>query len=141
MKRRAFLAGAGAASAGLAGCLGMVGGESQRREFDVGMRSNAFLPDEFEIAVGETVTWLNTGSRRHTVTAYEARIPDGADYFASGGYESEMEARDAWISSFGGVINPGETYEHTFEVAGDHHYVCLPHEGVGMTGVIHVTDG
>lgn len=137
MKRRALLAGLGTAATGLSGCLG-VGRSTGSREFDVGMRSNSFLPDEFTVGVDETVTWLNTGARRHTVTAYGAGIPDEAAYFASGGYESEMAARRAWVESFGGVINPGERYEYAFDVPGTYHYVCLPHEGVGMDGHIYV---
>ena len=33
---------------------------------------------------------------------------------------------------------PGDSFEITFPEAGDFNYVCGPHEGAGMTGVVHV---
>lgn len=136
MDRRTYLATLGGATvAGLAGCT--VFGE---QEYDVGMTANAFKPDEYEVFVGETVVWRNTSSRSHTVTAYENAIPEDAEYFASGGYESEQAARDSWESGLGGNIEVQETYSHTFETPGEYHYVCIPHERRNMTGVIVVTD-
>jgi len=105
------------------------------------MTANGFTPTEFEVSVGETVQWRNTSSRGHTVTAYENAIPEGAEYFASGGYESEQAARESWQTDLGGNIEVQGTYSHTFEIPGEHHYVCIPHERGGMTGVIVVTDG
>ncbi|CQH52476.1 halocyanin [Halobacterium hubeiense] len=149
MQRRAFLATAGAGvAAALAGCIGPSLSSS---EYDIGMQSNAFVPEPavegndvptFEAAVGDTVVWANTGSRNHTVTAYGDGIPDGAEYWASGGFDSEQAAREAWENSIGsgGIVRPSETYEHTFEVAGDHYYVCIPHEGAGMLGKVVVTE-
>jgi len=149
MQRRALLATAGAGvAATLAGCIGPSLADS---EYDIGMQSNAFVPDPavedtdlptFEVAVGDTVVWANTGSRNHTVTAYEDGLPEGADYWASGGFDTEQAAREAWEQSLdgGGIVSPSETYEHTFEVAGEHYYFCIPHEGAGMLGKILVTE-
>ncbi|WP_435154110.1 plastocyanin/azurin family copper-binding protein [Haladaptatus sp. DFWS20] len=144
MKRRAFLAGiVGSASATLAGCSGILntGRNNTQGDFDIGMASTAFLPRKFETTVGEPVVWKNTGARRHTVTAYgNGGIPDGAEYFASGGYDSEKAARDAWMSGSGGAIDQNRTYEHTFEVPGSYSYFCVPHEASGMSGNIVVTE-
>lgn len=149
MQRRAFLAtGAGLATTALAGCLGPSFAAS---EYDIGMQSNAFVPDPavegasqatFEASVGDTVVWANTGSRNHTVTAYDAGIPDGAEYFASGGFEDEQAARDAWKNSLngGGIVEPGSTYEHEFSVPGEYFYFCIPHESAGMKGTVIVTE-
>ncbi|WP_232688366.1 plastocyanin/azurin family copper-binding protein [Halobacterium zhouii] len=149
MHRRTFLAtGSATALAAVAGCIGPSFAES---EYDIGMQSNAFLPDDpvagadrptFEAAVGDTVIWANTGSRNHTVTAYGSGIPDDAAYFASGGFDSEQAARDAWSEHIAdaGNVSPGETYEHTFEVPGDYHYFCIPHESAGMIGKVVVTE-
>ncbi|WP_336036874.1 plastocyanin/azurin family copper-binding protein [Halobacterium yunchengense] len=149
MQRRAFLAsGAVAAAASLAGCIGP---SLSKSAYDVGMQSNAFVPDPdvsgtdvptFEASVGDTVVWANSGSRNHTVTAYDDGVPEGADYFASGGFEDEQAAREAWEKSLGdgGILAPGETYEHTFEVAGDYYYFCVPHEDAGMLGKVVVTE-
>ena len=134
MDRRAFLATAGATVVvPVAGCTS--GGLSEE-EFDVGMSQNAYLPDTVEIPVGETLVWGNNGSRGHTVTAYESGLPEGAAFFASGGYDSTDAAREEWKSGGGGNIAPGETYEHTFETAGEHRYFCIPHERDGMVGTV-----
>ncbi len=149
MQRRAFLAAAGASVTGaLAGCIGPSLSSS---EYDIGMQSNAFVPEPavegndvptFEAAAGDTVVWANTGSRNHTVTAYDDGLPEGADYWASGGFENEDAAREAWEQSIngGGIVRPSETYEHTFEVPGEYYYVCIPHEDAGMLGKVVVTE-
>ena len=138
MDRRSFLTAAGTTAAvALSGCLD--GGLSDA-DFDIGMSQNAFLPEEYEVSVGETVVWGNNGSRGHTVTAYEGTIPEAAEYFASGGYDDLETARQEWHATGGGNISPGGTYEHTFEVPGRHNYLCIPHEPSGMVGVIVVTE-
>ena len=142
MKRRTYLAGlSGAGAVGLSGCLASLGtaNDGCDGDCDVGMTANAFDPQEYEVSVGTTVTWENTSSKGHTVTAYDDGIPDDAEYFASGGYDSESEAREGWRSN-GGLLTSGDTYEHTFEVAGEYDYVCLPHENGGMVGTVVVTE-
>lgn len=140
MNRRAFLAGVvGVTSLGLAGCLSS-GSETSSDDYEVGMGGSSFEPRQIEVAVDETVVWRNTNSRAHTVTAYEAGIPDGAEYFASGGYESEQAARDAFFDSFGGAIASRDTFEHTFTVPGQYDYFCIPHEGAGMVGSVVVSE-
>jgi plastocyanin len=132
--RRRFLAAAGAAVTGsLAGCTVLA---SDGPEYDVGMTAVAFDPPTVRTAPGEEVVWLNTSSRGHTVTAYDDRIPEAAAYFASGGYDSETAARDAWRADLGGLLAGGETYSHVFDVPGTYTYVCLPHEQAGMVGTV-----
>jgi len=92
-----------------------------------------FEPAELTVSVGDTVTWETTGSVPHSVTAYESDLPDGATYFASGGFDSEEAARDAYPNE--GAVGDGETYEHTFETTGEYPYFCIPHES-GMQGTI-----
>ncbi|MGQ3328964.1 cupredoxin domain-containing protein [Halorubrum sp. FL23] len=141
MHRRRFLRGMGAAggvaaTTALAGC-SAVGGDPG---YDVGMMASAFEPTEVTVAVGDTVVWENTSARGHTVTAYEGAIPDAAEYFASGGYDGEMAAREAWADEFGGRLENGDRYSHTFEVAGRYDYVCIPHEAGGMVGTVLVEE-
>ena len=139
MDRRRYLAAAGTAvAAGLGGCLGLTRGDNT--EFDVGMRPTSFDPPTITVAVGEEVVWENTGTRDHTVTAYEESLPDGAAYFASGGYESEAAAREAWSSGAGGALSNGEQFTHTFEIPGEYEYFCIPHESGGMVGTVIVED-
>jgi plastocyanin len=137
--RRRVLAALGTASAAsLAGCTALVTGGGD--DFDVGMTANAFTPPEITVSVGDEVVWHNTSSRGHTVTAYENAIPEEADYFASGGFAGEAEARQAWRDSLGGRIDSDESFSHTFEVAGRYDYVCIPHEQGGMVGAVIVEE-
>lgn len=144
MNRRVYLATAGSATlAGLAGCT-VVGdvGESLfgEEEYDIGMTRMDFLPEEYEATVGDTVVWMNTSEADHTVTATETSLPDGAAYFASGGYEDEWSAREAWHDHHGGRIGTRDTFEHTFETPGIYHYICVPHVYGGMVGRVVVTE-
>lgn len=138
MERRRYLAGVGTTVAlSLGGCLGLSSGKGN---YDVGMSPASFNPPEITVSVGEEVVWENTSSRTHTVTAYEGGIPEDAEFFASGGFEDEQTARDAWTDGFGGGIEAGEEYTHTFEVAGEYQYFCVPHEQGGMRGTIVVEE-
>ena len=135
MDRRRFLAAAGAAaSLTLAGC-----GSASGQDYAVGMTGTAFRPYTVTVSVGEEVVWKNTSTRDHTVTAYDGRIPEAAEYFATGGYESEEAAREAWQGSEGAISN-GDYYRHAFEVAGTYDYLCIPHEASGMTGRVVVEE-
>ena len=150
MQRRTYLAGLGSAGlAGLAGCTtvgdvtGGLLGDSD--EYHIGMTRNEFIPNEYEATVGETVVWKNTSGALHTVTAYEDSVPDGADYFCSGGFDSQDEAEAAWEENYGGAIDVGETFEYTFETPGSYPYYCIPHERDGrgggwMMGLVRVTE-
>ncbi|WP_265110518.1 cupredoxin domain-containing protein [Halosolutus halophilus] len=144
MNRRVLLAALGTgATAGLAGCSSVLslsddepcGGD----ECDIGMTRNEFLPETYETTVGEPVVWKNTSGAVHTITALENSLPEGADYFATGGYEDEETARTAW-DHHGGRLGTRETFEHTFDVPGTYEYICIPHVRAGMVGEIIVTE-
>lgn len=142
MQRRRFLASAGAAAmaglASLSGCLGASGSESAG--YDVGMTAEAFVEAEFTVSPGETVVWRNNSTRTHTVTAYEDAIPEGTVFFATGGYEDEQTARDAWWNDRGGALENGEEFSVTFTEPGQYDYFCIPHEQAGMLGTIYVEE-
>ncbi|MDS0280889.1 cupredoxin domain-containing protein [Haloarcula onubensis] len=140
MDRRTILRVSGVTlAAGLAGCGGSSSadtpaGSGTENDTLVEMTDDlAFEPSELTVSVGDTVTWENTGSVPHSVTAYEDELPDGATYFASGGFDSESAARDNYPTE--GAVGADETYEHTFETAGEFPYFCIPHES-GMKGTI-----
>ena len=146
--RRTILRSLGLATVGvsLAGCSGDGGdgGSGGGGQPSVDMTDNlVFDPDEITVSVGDTVVWENVGSVGHSVTAYEDDIPDDADYFASGGFDSEEAARDSYRvgDPESGDIAGGDSYEHTFEVAGTYEYFCIPHESAGMTGTVEVEEG
>lgn len=132
--RRAFLQASSNAllAVGIAGCMSSGPASERTVEMAGGL---AFDPETVTVAVGGTVEWTNASDVEHTVTAYEERIPEDAEYFASGGFESEEAARSNLSE---GLLSPGETYEHTFERAGTYEYYCIPHEGSGMVGTVRV---
>ncbi len=139
MDRRSFLASATVGvTAGIAGCMGVFG--SNLPDYDVGMKAAAFVPAEISVSVGDTLVWGNNNDRPHTVTAYEEGIPESAAFFASGGFDSEGAARDGYETDFSGAIDPGDVYEHTFEVAGTYSYFCIPHESGNMVGTVTVKE-
>ncbi len=144
MDRRGYLGTlAGGAVVALAGCttLADVGERlSGGEEYDVGMSRNAFEPAEYEATVGDRVVWKNTSGADHTITALENSLPEGGKYFATGGFDGEDAAREAWRDSRGGRLEPRGTYGHTFEVPGTYDYVCIPHVAAGMAGTVVVTE-
>jgi len=75
--------------------------------------SNSFSPNPVEVKVGETVTWRNDDSGRHTVTSKD------------GVFNSELMGR-------------GQSFSFTFDKAGEYLYSCSPHPN--MVGTVVVTE-
>ena len=75
-----------------------------------------FAPCELTINAGESVTFVNNELPPHNVIF--------ADH-------SELSHNDL-------AFSPGESFEVTFEQAGDYNFQCDPDAGAGMKGVIHV---
>ena len=87
-----------------------------------------FEPKEMTIKVGQTVTWVNTGSMVHTSTNDPTK--------AQKAEHSALPAGAApWDS---GLLRSKETWSHTFDVAGEYTYFCIPHEAANMIGTITV---
>lgn len=138
MDRRTFLGALGTGVSAVAGCVG--GSADPAREFDVGMRARAFDPDTITVTTGTTVIWKNTSSIAHTVTARAGQIPEEATFFASGGYDTQDAAEQAWREGNGGALFQGQTFEREFTVPGEYVYYCIPHEPAGMAGVVTVSE-
>jgi plastocyanin len=85
----------------------------QDAAFDVSVVDFAFEPGTVSVPVGATVTWTNTGSRPHTVTADD------------GSFDS-------------GRLDPGEQFSQTFDQPGTFTYHCGFHPE--MQGSIVVAD-
>ena len=86
---------------------------------DVTMGANmnlAFEPNEITINAGDTIKFVNDALPPHNVI-----VKDHPD-----------------LSHEGLAFASGESFEITFPDPGDFNFVCGPHEGAGMTGVIHV---
>lgn len=84
------------------------------QEASVSVIDNEFDPAQIDVSEGTTVTWTNNGESPHTVTA------------SDGSFDS-------------GNLDPGATFSHTFDQAGEFSYVCEYHEGDGMVGSVTVT--
>lgn len=139
MDRRGFLrrgAALGVASL-VAGCL--EGSATTGGDWDVGMTTRDFEPQELAVEAGTTVTWRNTDTHAHSVTAYADGIPADAAYFATGDFDSQPAA-EAGYADGSGVLYTDQEFAHTFELPGVYSYFCIPHEKAGMTGVVRVGD-
>tara|TARA_B100001996_G_scaffold169625_1_gene129315 strand:- start:2558 stop:2935 length:378 start_codon:yes stop_codon:yes gene_type:complete len=75
-----------------------------------------FEPNDITINVGETVTFTNGDLPPHNM------IVDG---------HPELSHGDLAFAA-------GDTFDVTFDEAGDYAFQCDPHAGAGMKGVIHV---
>jgi plastocyanin len=94
---------------------------------------HSFDPEAITIKAGESVTWQNSSSEQHTVTADESSVPEGGSYFASGGATSEKAANDDLEP---GLMDPGEEFEVTFDTPGTYAYYCILHRSDGMEGTV-----
>lgn len=117
----------------------VVEGVPEDADHVVEMTAVAFEPAELTVTVGDTVAFEHAAGEAHTVTAYGDKIPEGAAYWASGGFESQEAAEAGWEEGKG-AVQSGQSYTHTFETAGEHQYLCIPHEAAGMTGTIVVEE-
>jgi plastocyanin len=75
-----------------------------------------FEPNEITISAGDTVHFINEALPPHNIIV-EAR-PD--------------------LSRESLLFAPGETQDVVFADTGDYNFFCGPHQGAGMTGVVHV---
>jgi plastocyanin len=99
----------------------------------VSMEGHSFEPGSVTVQAGDPVSFTNDTPEAHTVTAYDDGLPRGAEYFATGGAQSEDEARSDIAA---GLLQQGDKFELTLNVPGEYRYFCIPHEDDGMTGTI-----
>jgi plastocyanin len=93
--------------------MGDMGGDT----VTVDIENFAFVEDEIEISIGDTVEWVNGDATRHTITSGSDDTPDGA--FDSGNVEA------------------GGMFSFTFTEAGAFAYFCDIHPT--MTGTVVVS--
>jgi DNA-binding beta-propeller fold protein YncE/glucose/arabinose dehydrogenase/plastocyanin len=80
------------------------------------LTDTAYQPNPVQINVGDTVTWTNDDAQPHTVTSSANAQPDGQ-------FDSN-------------VMDPQQTFEHTFTEAGEYPYFCILHPN--MVGTVSV---
>lgn len=88
-----------------------------------------FDPAEVRIRVGETVEWRNKAFLRHTVTFDPSKAAD----------PTHVSLPEGVTPFDSGEVAGGGTWRHTFTAPGRYEYVCVPHEGQAMRGVVIVT--
>ena len=88
-----------------------------------------FEPPTLTVARGTSVTWRNASQLVHTVTDDASKAANAANVQLPAGAQ-------AWDS---GDLNAGQTFTHTFDVAGTYKYFCVPHETAGMLAIVVVT--
>jgi manganese oxidase len=86
----------------------------------VAMLEFSFRPESLNVMTGDTVTWVNKGNFPHTTTSGVNGKPDGL-------WDTKHLAR-------------GESFSYVFTQSGTYHYFCRPHNGLGMKGVIVVSN-
>lgn len=126
-------------SADLSGGPNVVDGVPDDADHVVEMTAVAFEPAALTVAVGDTVAWTHAEGEPHTVTAAADGLPEGASYWASGGFEGYEAAEAGWEAGEG-AVQSGQSFVHSFETTGTHEYVCIPHERAGMTGTVVVEE-
>jgi plastocyanin len=86
-------------------------GASGSAVHEVSMAGRVFSPATLEVAVGDTVTWVNEDDTEHTVTAND------------GAFDS-------------GTLAERATFSFTFDTAGEFAYRCLFHDSMQGTIVV-----
>jgi pseudoazurin len=79
----------------------------------INAEARRFVSDIIYIQPGDSVAWINMTS--HNSVSIEGMIPEGAE---------------AWRSDM------GDNYQLTLNIEGVYAYVCEPHLGFGMVGLI-----
>jgi pseudoazurin len=82
-------------------------------EHVVNAEARIFNPDVIYVQPGDTVSFVNMAS--HDAKSVEGLIPEGAQHFDSG---------------------IGNNITVKFDIEGTYAYVCVPHLGFGMVGVV-----
>jgi plastocyanin len=83
------------------------GGAAAGKQFAIEVVDIDYDPKDATVKKGVTVKWTNTGNLPHTVTKDDGPGPD---------FDS-------------GTMQPGDTYEQTFDTPGEIDYLCTIHSG------------
>ena len=105
---------------------GQPAGEAPPADTVTMTNSAKFMPDSIVVSAGDIVLWKNTSDLTHTVTCDPSKavkkkdvlLPSGAKPFNSGN------------------LKPGESFTKKFTVPGTYRYFCIPHEMLGMEGIV-----
>jgi plastocyanin len=90
-------------------------GTNQTEQHQIIIQGSSFIPLEFHIKPGDTVTWVNRDTQKHTITSIR--------YFQDEDDISHIYIGESFDS---GDIDPGKSYARTFSEAGSFWYISLP---------------
>jgi plastocyanin len=90
---------------------------------------NTFDAATITVPAGTTVTWLNDGTVPQSATFDPSKATNKAD----GAQPQGAQPFDS------GLVQPGQSWSHSFTTPGTYRYFCIPNEGLGMTGTVVVT--
>ena len=82
-------------------------------------KAKSFSPNPLNVKIGDTITWTNEHREGHTVTS---------------GSNKDTSVQGVEFDS--GNIEPGQSFSHTFNRAGNFEYFCIYHPS--MVGMINV---
>jgi plastocyanin len=91
-----------------------------------------FEPAHVTIKAGQAITWNNVSQMPHTATGDPGQNPVAKSHPE---YIQLPDGAEPWGSE---MLQPGDTYSHTFTTPGEYHYICIPHVLSGMRGAITV---
>jgi len=96
-----------------------------------------FDPANFTVHVGDVVEFVNVNGFPHNVQFDPAHIPQGALPFLMRAMATKMAPN---LPASPMMTRPNEVYRITFTGApvGTYNYFCLPHQALGMKGIITV---
>jgi plastocyanin len=105
--------------------LGFIEVKSGEAAFRVAVVDNVYNPEESFIFEGDTIRWEHEPNEGdHTVTSGLSSRP--------GDHPGELFDVESTDSS--------PVFEYAFATAGDYPFFCIPHEEMGMKGIIHVQE-
>lgn len=87
-----------------------------------------FVPASICLRLDGTVTWINT------TTGHDHTTTDEPQFAATVGDATIPPGGHGWNLK----LAPGRSARLTFRKAGVYHYFCIPHETLGMVGVVNV---
>ncbi len=93
-----------------------------------------FEPAAVTITKGETISWVNASPMPHTTTGDPEKNPVKNTRPQLARLPAGIEGWDS------GLLNERQAFSHTFTVAGEYTYFCIPHILSGMLGTITVEE-
>lgn len=104
---------------------------------EMAMKGNkmVYSPAKLSIHLGDKVTFVMVSGAPHTVTFYTNKVPG-----KTADEKTHLAEKLSYKKNNGFFYEPGESYTiHFIDLPkGKYRYYCIPHQGMGMKGMIKV---